>query len=49
MEETRAAIREGQNALSGTLRLMGGMTVCFYVFPALVKEYRRLHPASKSR
>ena len=44
MEETRLLIREGQNALSGTLRLMGGMTVCLYVFPALVKEYRRLHP-----
>jgi DNA-binding transcriptional LysR family regulator len=44
MDETRAAIRDGQNALTGTLRLMGGMTVCLYVFPALVKEYRRSHP-----
>jgi DNA-binding transcriptional LysR family regulator len=44
MEEIRLSIREGQDALSGTLRLMGGMTVCLYVFPALVKEYRRLHP-----
>jgi DNA-binding transcriptional LysR family regulator len=45
MKETRLAIREGQDALTGTLRLMGGMTVCLYVFPQLVKEYRRLHPA----
>jgi DNA-binding transcriptional LysR family regulator len=45
MDETRSAIREGQDALTGTLRLMGGMTVCLYVFPTLVKEYRRLHPA----
>ena len=44
MKETRSAIREGQEALTGTLRLMGGMTVCLYVFPQLVKEYRRLHP-----
>lgn len=44
MEETRSSIREGQDALSGTLRLMGGMTVCLYVFPALLKEYRRMHP-----
>ena len=44
MEETRLSIREGQNALRGTLRLMGGMTVCLYVFPQLVKEYPRLHP-----
>jgi DNA-binding transcriptional LysR family regulator len=44
MEETCSSIREGQDALSGTLRLMGGMTVCLYVFPALIKEYRRLHP-----
>jgi DNA-binding transcriptional LysR family regulator len=44
MAETRAAIRERQDVLSGTLRLMGGMTVCLYVFPRLIKEYRRLHP-----
>jgi DNA-binding transcriptional LysR family regulator len=24
---------------------MGGMTVCLYVFPSLIKEYRRVHPA----
>jgi DNA-binding transcriptional LysR family regulator len=30
--------------LTGNLRVAGGMTVCLYVFPALLKEYRRLHP-----
>jgi DNA-binding transcriptional LysR family regulator len=29
--------------LSGTIRLAGGMTVCMYVFPALLREYRRHH------
>lgn len=44
IRETCAAIREGQQSLTGTLRLMGGMTVCLYIFPSLIKEYRRLHP-----
>lgn len=44
IRETCAAIREGQQSLTGTLRLMGGMTVCLYIFPALIKEYRRRHP-----
>src|SRR5688572_31660373 len=26
------------------MRLVGGMTVCLYVFPALLAEVRRLHP-----
>ena len=44
MDETRAGIRDRQETLRGTLRLMGGMTVCLYVFPRLIKSYRRLHP-----
>ncbi len=44
IRETCAAIREGQQSLTGTLRLMGGMTVCLYIFPGLIKEYRRRHP-----
>src|SRR4029079_5501341 len=28
----------------GTLRLSGGMTVCLYVFPPLLKHLRRVHP-----
>ena len=41
MAETQAAIREGQQTLKGTLRLMGGMTVCLYVFPALLVRGER--------
>lgn len=44
IQETSASIREKQQTLSGTLQLVGGMTVCMYVFPPLLKEYRRLHP-----
>ena len=28
----------------GTLRLAGGMSVCTYLFPSLLKEYQRIHP-----
>jgi DNA-binding transcriptional LysR family regulator len=42
--ETRAGILDNQQTLSGSLRVVGGMTVCLYVFPALLKEYRRVHP-----
>lgn len=44
LERTRASILESQNVVSGTLRLVGGMTVCLYVFPALLKAFRREHP-----
>jgi DNA-binding transcriptional LysR family regulator len=44
IDEARASIRESQQTLSGTLRLVGGMTVCLYVFPPLLKEFRRIHP-----
>src|SRR5438445_3879576 len=30
--------------LRGPLRLSGGMTVCLYVFPPLLKHLRRVHP-----
>lgn len=45
LERTRAIILESQQTVSGTLRLVGGMTVCLYVFPALLKAFRREHPA----
>ena len=45
LERTRASILETQKTVSGTLRLVGGMTVCLYVFPALLKAFRRDHPA----
>jgi len=43
VKETITLIGERQHDLTGTLRLAGGMTVCLYVFPALLKDYRRLH------
>ena len=44
LEETVSAITETRESLSGTMRLVGGMTVCLYVFPALLAEVRRNHP-----
>jgi DNA-binding transcriptional LysR family regulator len=43
--EAKASILESRQTLAGTLRLVGGMTVCLYVFPTLIKEFRREHPA----
>lgn len=45
IQETTAAIVDHQQTLTGTVRLGGGMTVCLHVFPRLLKEYRRRHPA----
>ena len=44
LERTRASILDSQKTVSGTIRLVGGMTVCLHVFPALLKEFRRRHP-----
>jgi DNA-binding transcriptional LysR family regulator len=44
LQETVSAISETQEHLRGTLRLVGGMTVCLYVFPTLLSEIRRVHP-----
>jgi DNA-binding transcriptional LysR family regulator len=44
IEDTRASIVEHQQTLHGTVRLIGGMTVCLYVFPPLLKHFRRAHP-----
>ena len=44
LQETRASILDSQQELTGTLHLLGGMTVCLYVFPALLKQFRRVHP-----
>jgi len=43
IKETVTVIGDSQQVLGGTLRLAGGMTVCMYVFPALLQEYRRQH------
>jgi DNA-binding transcriptional LysR family regulator len=44
LEQTRAAILDTQQTVKGTLRLVGGMTVCLYVFPPLLKAFRKEHP-----
>src|SRR5215216_206860 len=44
LQDTVSAISDTRESLRGTLRLVGGMTVCLYVFPALLSEVRRVHP-----
>ena len=44
LQDTIAGISDRQESLKGTLRLVGGMTVCLYVFPTLLTEIRRVHP-----
>jgi len=44
VRETVGAITDRTRALRGTLHLSGGMTVCLYVFPPLLKHLRRVHP-----
>jgi DNA-binding transcriptional LysR family regulator len=44
LQETVSSIGDKRESLSGTMRLVGGMTVCLYVFPELLSEVRRIHP-----
>ena len=44
LHDTVSGISDKREALRGTMRLVGGMTVCLYVFPALLAEVRRIHP-----
>ena len=44
IRETSSVILDKQKTLSGTLNMVGGMTVCLYVFPHLIKEFRQHHP-----
>ena len=44
VRDTVGAITDRTSDLKGTLRLSGGMTVCLYVFPPLLKHLRRVHP-----
>jgi len=44
VRDTAGAITDRTRELRGTLRLSGGMTVCLYVFPPLLKHLRRVHP-----
>jgi len=44
LRDTIGTITDRTRDLRGTLRLSGGMTVCLYVFPPLLKHLRRVHP-----
>lgn len=44
VRETVGVITDRTRTLRGTLRLSGGMTVCLYVFPPLLKHLKRVHP-----
>jgi DNA-binding transcriptional LysR family regulator len=44
VRDTVAGITDRTRTLKGTLRLAGGMTVCLYVFPPLLKHFKRVHP-----
>src|SRR5215203_4829801 len=44
VRDTVGTITDRTRALRGTLRLAGGMTVCLYVFPPLLKHMKRVHP-----
>ncbi len=44
LQDTVSGISDQRESLRGTMRLVGGMTVCLYVFPALLAEVRRIHP-----
>ena len=44
VRETVGTITDRTRELRGTLRLSGGMTVCLYVFPLLLKHLRKVHP-----
>jgi DNA-binding transcriptional LysR family regulator len=44
VQDTVSAISDTRESLRGTMKLVGGMTVCLYVFPVLLAEVRRTHP-----
>ena len=44
LTSTVGQIRDEHRELSGTVRIAGGMTVCLYVLPPLLKAFRRAHP-----
>ncbi len=44
IRDTVGTITDRTRTVRGMLRLAGGMTVCLYVFPPLLKHLRRVHP-----
>ena len=49
VRDTVGAITDHTRELRGRLRLSGGMTVCLYVFPPLLKHLKRVHPELEIR
>jgi len=49
LQDTVSAIGDTRESLRGTIGLVGGMTVCLYVFPLLLAELRRIHPNLEMR
>jgi DNA-binding transcriptional LysR family regulator len=49
LQDTVSAISDTREALRGSIGLVGGMTVCLYVFPRLLAEVRRIHPNLEMR
>ena len=47
LKDTIAGITDSQESLRGTVRLLGGMTVCLYVFPPLLTELKRAASANR--
>jgi DNA-binding transcriptional LysR family regulator len=47
LRDTVGLIGDSRQALRGPVRLVGGMTVGLYVFPTLLREFRRLHPQAE--
>ena len=43
IQDVVAQLGDARGLKRGTLHLGGGMTVCLYIFPKLLKEYRREH------
>ena len=44
LKDTVARITDTQASLIGPVRLAGGMTVSLYVFPVLLRDFRKHHP-----
>jgi DNA-binding transcriptional LysR family regulator len=49
VEEARRAIEEVEGLRAGEVRLGGGATVCTYLLPPVVAEFRRRHPGIRFR
>jgi len=44
IRDTVGSMTDRSGSLRGTLRLAGGMTVCLYMFPPLLKHLKKVHP-----